>query len=292
MMVALPLSRPIAAVTRRTNMTSETALLNKPKKRFRVTKRVFAYPYVMFMLLFVVIPLVMILVNAFLDSDNNLTLENFKTFFTAESSLIILGNSLLVGVVTTALCLLIGYPVAYFLSKMDSGKILVLFFVLPMGVNFLIRTLATKAIFVALDINLGMGTVLFGMVYNYLPFMILPLHTSISSIDKSYIEAAQDLGADPATIFLKTILPLSVSGIMSGITMVFIPTISTYAISQLLSNGKVFLFGDSIQTNFDQGLYGVGSIMSLVMLVFVLLSNFLMNRIGKNSKISMGRSLW
>ncbi|MGN0744583.1 MAG: ABC transporter permease [Christensenellales bacterium] len=260
-------------------------------KKLRLTKKVFSIPYILFLLLFVVVPLVLILVNAFLDNGNNLTLENFKIFFTSKSSLIVLGNSLLVGVITTALCLLIGYPVAYFLSKMSSGKILVLLYIIPMGVNFLIRTLATKAIFIALGVELGMGTVLFGMVYNYLPFMILPLHTTLSGIDKSYTEAAQDLGADKATVFLKTTLPLSVSGILSGITMVFIPTISTYAISQLLSNGKIFLFGDSIQLSFEQGMYGVGSIMSLVMLAFVLLSNFVMNKFNRNGN-AVRRSLW
>ena len=264
---------------------------NTSRKKFRLTKKVFSVPYILFLLLFVVTPLVLILVNAFPDSDGSLTLENFKTFFTSKSSLVVLGNSLLVGVITTVLCLVLGYPVAYFLSKMSSGRILVLLYVIPMGVNFLIRTLATKAIFIALGIELGMGTVLFGMVYNYLPFMILPLHTTISSIDKSYIEAAQDLGADKATVFLKTTLPLSMSGIFSGITMVFIPTISTYAISQLLSNGKIFLFGDSIQLSFEQGMYGVGSIMSLVMLVFVLISNFVMNKFNRNSN-AVRRSLW
>lgn len=234
------------------------------------------------MLLFIVIPLVLILVNAFLDAEGNLTVENFKIFFTERSSLIVLGNSLLVGVATTLICLVIAYPVAYILSKYNSGKILVLLFVLPMWVNFLIRTLATKVIFVALDVKLGIGTVLFGMVYNYLPFMILPLHTVLSSIDKSYIEAAEDLGADRINVFVKTILPLSVSGILSGITMVFIPTISTFAISQLLSNGTIFLFGDSINMKFEQGLYGVGSIMSIVMLVFVLISNFLMSKFNRN----------
>lgn len=260
-------------------------------KKLKLTKKVFSIPYILFLLLFVVIPLVLILVNAFLDNGNNLTLNNFKTFFTSKSSLVVLGNSLLVGIITTALCLIIGYPVAYFLSKMSSGRILVLLYIIPMGVNFLIRTLATKAIFIALGVELGMGTVLFSMVYNYLPFMILPLHTTLSGIDKSYIEAAQDLGADKATVFLKTTLPLSVSGILSGITMVFIPTISTYAISQLLSNGKIFLFGDSIQLSFEQGMYGVGSIMSLVMLVFVLLSNFIMNKFNRNSN-AVRRSLW
>ena len=260
-------------------------------KKLLLTKKVFSVPYILFLLLFVVIPLVLILVNAFLDSDNNLTLDNFKTFFTSRANLIVLGNSLLVGVITTAFCLIIGYPVAYFCSKMSSGRILVLLYILPMFVNFLIRTLATKAIFIAIGVELGMGTVLFGMVYNYLPFMILPLHTTLSSIDKSYVEAAQDLGASKSTTFLKVTLPLSTSGIMSGITMVFIPTISTYAISQLLSNGKIFLFGDSIQLSFEQGLYGVGSIMSLVMLAFVLISNFIMNTFNTNAN-AVRRSLW
>lgn len=263
----------------------------KLRKPFRLTKKAFSVPYILFLLLFVVVPLVLILVNAFLDSNNNLTLGNFKVFFSSSASMIVLGNSLLVGVITTVLCLVIGYPVAYILSKMSSGKIIVLLYIIPMGINFLIRTLATKAIFIALNIELGMGTVIFGMVYNYLPFMIMPLHTTLSSIDKSYAEAAQDLGADKATVFLKTTLPLSVSGIMSGITMVFIPTISTYAISQLLSNGKIFLFGDSIQLSFEQGMYGVGSIMSIVMLVFVLLSNFIMNKFNRNGN-NARRSLW
>ncbi len=260
-------------------------------KKFRLTKKVFSFPYILFLLLFVIVPLVLILVNAFLDGDNRFTFDNFKTFFTSPASTIVLGNSLLVGVITTAVCLILGYPVAYILSKMSSGRLIVLLYVLPMFINFLIRTLATKAIFIAMNVELGMGTVLFGMVYNYLPFMIMPLHTTISSIDKSYYEAAQDLGADKATVFLKTTLPLSVSGIISGITMVFIPTISSFAISQLLSNGKIFLFGDSIQLSFEQNLYGVGSIMSLVMLAFVLVSNLIMNKFNSNSD-NVRRSLW
>jgi len=262
------------------------------KKKFRLTKKVFSLPYVLFLLLFVVVPTVLILAKAFMnDSTDQFTFENFETFFSSKSSLIVLGNSLLVGIITTLVCLLVGYPVAYILSKYESGKILVLIYIIPMFVNFLIRTLATKAIFIAIGIPLGMGTVLFGMIYNYIPFMILPLHTTLSGIDKSYAEAAQDLGADKATVFLKTTLPLSLSGIFSGITMVFIPTISTYAISQLLSNGKIFLFGDSIQLSFEQGLYGVGSIMSLVMLIFVLISNFVMNKFNKNES-AVRRSLW
>ncbi len=260
-------------------------------KNFRFTRKVFSYPYMLFLLIFVVTPLVLILANAFIY-DGKFSFKNFGLFFTESSSLIVLGNSILVGLITTIICLLIGYPAAYFLAKYKTSKIFVLLFILPMWVNFLIRTLATKAIFVSMGIPLGMGTVVFGMVYNYLPFMILPLHTVLSSIDKSYIEAAEDLGADGFTVFSKTVLPLSVPGILSGITMVFIPTISTFAISQLLSDSTVFLFGDSIQMKFDQGLYGVGSVMSLVMIILVLISNFVLNRTNKMNSQVGGRTLW
>ncbi|MGI6213130.1 MAG: ABC transporter permease [Christensenellales bacterium] len=258
-------------------------------KAFQFKRRTFAYPYMAFMLIFVVLPLVLILVNAFLV-DDKLSFGNLIRFFREKASVTVLGNSIMVGLLTTFLCLILGYPVAYYLNKLKAGKLMVLLFILPMWVNFLIRTLSTKAIFVALGIRLGMGSVIFGMVYNYLPFMILPLHTTISNIDKSYIEASQDLGADSINSFIRVVLPLSVPGIISGITMVFIPTISTFAISQLLSDGNIFLFGDSIQTKFSMGLYGVGSIMSLIMLILVLASNFLIGKFYKEG--DEGRKVW
>lgn len=254
------------------------------KSIFRFTRKSFSYPYILFMLIFLVVPLVLVLVNAFL-ADNTFTFDNFVEFFVDPTGLEVLGRSLLIGVVTTVICLIIGYPVAFFLAKFHEGnKILALFFILPMWVNFLLRTLSTKAIFEALGIQLGLGTVIFGMVYNYLPFMILPLHTTITNIDKSYEEAARDLGCDNVDVFLKTTLPLSLPGILSGITMVFIPAISTFAISELLSERNIKLFGDSIQFKFSQNAYGVGSVMSLVMLLFVLLSNVILNRFNKDSK--------
>lgn len=266
---------------------------NKKTKRkpFKLSRKVFSYPYILFMLVFVVLPLIMILLNAFLV-NGEFSFQNFEDFFTESSSMEILTNSLLVGFATTLLCLLIGYPVAYILSKMDSGKVLVMLFVLPMWVNFLIRTLATKTIFESLGVSMGMGTVIFGMVYNYLPFMILPLHTTLSNIDKSYAEAAKDLGADEITCFLKTTLPLSLPGIISGITMVFIPTISTFAISELLSERTIKLFGDSIFLKFNNdGTWGIGSVMSLVMIILVLLSNFLINKFS-GEQSNKGRTLW
>lgn len=257
----------------------------------RFHRRAFAYPYMIFLILFVVVPLVIILVNAFLtDSGKSLTFEHFKEFFSdAGGGLTVLGNSLIIGAVTTLICLVIGYPCAYLLVKYHaSSKVLVLLFILPMWVNFLIRTLSTKAIFMALDVPLGMGTVLFGMVYNYLPYMILPLHTTLSSIDHNYIEAAEDLGADKLTVFLKTILPLSLSGIISGITMTFIPAISTFAISEILSSSKIFLFGDAINMHFSKttNSFGVGSVMSLVMLVLVVISNVIVNLTSKDEEVS------
>lgn len=255
-------------------------------KNFRITRSVFSYPYIIFMLLFIVMPLALILVNAFLV-DNKLSLGNYISLFQDGASLTTLFTSLLVGIITTICCLFIGYPVAYILSKKKSGRIIVLLFILPMWVNFLIRTLSTRAIFEALGVQLGMGTVIFGMIYNFLPFMILPLHTTLSNIDKSYSEAAQDLGASPAIVFLKTILPLSLPGIISGITMVFIPTITTFAISQLL--GGTYLFGDSIYNKFNNGMYGVGSVMSLIMLVFVIISNLFISKVNKGEA---AKNLW
>ena len=263
--------------------------MKKKAIKFRFSRRALAYPYMAFLLIFVVVPLVIILINAFLTDDGKLTFQNFVEFFSdAGGGLTVLGNSLVIGLVTTLICLVIGYPVAYLLVKYHaSSKILVLLFILPMWVNFLIRTLSTKAIFLALNVPLGMGTVLFGMVYNYLPYMILPLHTTLASIDHSYIEAAEDLGADKFTVFVKTVLPLSLSGIISGITMTFIPAISTFAISEILSSSKIYLFGDAINMHFSKttNSFGVGSVMSLVMLVLVIVANVLVNIFNKEEEV-------
>ena len=254
--------------------------------RLHFSRKVLAYPYMAFLIVFVVTPLVLILINAFV-ADGQLTFQNFADFFTDSGSLTVLGNSLVIGLVTTVICLAIGYPVAYNLVKYHaSSKVFVLLFILPMWVNFLIRTLSLKSIFLSLDISLGMGTVVFGMVYNYLPYMILPLHTTLLSIDHGYIEAAEDLGADRITVLLKTVLPLSVPGIISGITMTFIPAISTFAISELLSNRQIYLFGDSINTKFTVAQnFGVGSVMSLVMLALVIVANVLVNIVNKDDNV-------
>ena len=256
-----------------------------------------AAPYLVWMVIFIVVPLFIVIGYALTDAQGAFTLDNLATIGRYSS---VFARSLLLAAEATVICLVLAFPVGYFLSRLRANKqhIMLMLVMLPMWMNFLLRTYAWMTL---LEKNglinrfLGLfgigplnmintaGAVVLGMVYNYIPYMILPIYSVLTKIDNSVIEAAQDLGADNSTVFLKTVLPLSVSGIISGITMVFIPTISTFAISQLLSNGKIFLFGDSIQMKFEQGLYGVGSIMSLVMLVFVLVSNFIINRAGRKA---------
>lgn len=261
----------------------------KKNHKLRFSRKAFAFPYMLFLLIFVVVPLVIILINAFIADDGGFTFLNFVEFFSNEGGgMTVLGNSLLIGIITTLICLVIGYPVAYLLVKYHaSNRILVLLFIIPMWVNFLIRTLSTKIIFLNLNINLGMGTVLFGMVYNYLPYMILPLHTVLSAIDKSYIDAAEDLGANKISVLTKVVIPYSLPGIISGITMTFIPAISTFAISEILSSSKIFLFGDAINMHFSKAInsFGVGSVMSLVMLVIVIISNVIVNITNKEEEV-------
>jgi spermidine/putrescine transport system permease protein len=183
----------------------------------------------------------------------------------------ILIYSIGVAMITTILCLLLGYPAAYILSRMEIGKarLLVVLFILPMWINFLIRTLATVALFGFLKLPLGEGALFFGMVYNFLPFMIYPIYNILLKTDQNLIEAAQDLGANPMQVFLRTVLPLSVPGISSGIMMVFMPVISTFAIAELLTINNIKLFGTTLQENIYNGMWNYGAALSLVMLLLV-----------------------
>ena len=260
--------------------------MNK-KLKFRFSRKALAYPYMAFLILFVVVPLVMILINAFITDGNKIGFDNFVEFFSdAGGGLTVLGNSLIIGFVTTLLCLVIGYPVAYFLAKYHaSNNVLVLMFILPMWVNFLIRTLSTKTIFLAMDLELGMGTVLFGMVYNYLPYMILPLYSTIVKINPRLIEAAEDLGCNSLQVFQRVTLPLSVPGILSGITMVFVPAVSTFYISQKLGGTDTVLIGDVIERQFKQGNNpNLGAALSLVLMILVFVCTGIMNRFGADEE--------
>ena len=166
---------------------------------------------------------------------------------------------------------LIGYPAAYILTqtRMKYASTVVVLFILPMWVNILIRTLATVALFDFMNVPLGEGALIFGMVYNFLPFMIYPIYNTLQKLDKSYVEAAQDLGANPMQVFFKAVLPLSMPGIVSGILMVFMPTISTFAIAELLTMNNIKLFGTTIQENINNSMWNYGAALSLILLFLI-----------------------
>jgi spermidine/putrescine transport system permease protein len=246
-------------------------------KSFIGLRRNWSIPYILFLSFFVVVPLGLIVYYAFTNHSGDFTLSNFHKFWMHPEAVNTFIFSIGIALITTALCLILGYPAAYILSRMESRKaqILVLLFILPMWVNFLIRTLATVALFDFLTIPLGKGSLLFGMVYNFLPFMIYPIYNILQKTDPNLIEAAQDLGANPRQVFVKTILPLSVPGISSGIMMVFMPVISTFAIAELLTVNNIKLFGTTLQENIYNGMWNYGAALSLVMLVLIGLTSLL-----------------
>ena len=230
-----------------------------------------ALPYFIFMVLFVVLPLLMVVIYSFQNSAGQFTLANFSKFITDKDSLSTFALSIEVAIENTLLCILIGYPVAYILADKNLNKsaVTVVLFILPMWVNALMRTLATAELFNMAGITLGKGTLLFGMCYDYLPFMIYPIYNVLNKMDKSYAEAAEDLGAKPKEVFLKITLPLSMPGVLSGVMMVFMPTVSTFAISEFLTNNKIKLFGTIIQENINNSMWNYGAALSLIMLLII-----------------------
>ena len=236
-----------------------------------------ALPYFIFMLLFVVLPLVMILIYALQDGSGHFTLQNITKFFTDKDALSTFALSIEVAIENTLLCILIGYPAAYILAdnKLNKSAVTVVLFILPMWINALMRTLATAELFNMAGIPLGKGTLLFGMCYDYLPFMIYPIYNQLKKMDKSYAEAAQDLGATPVQVFSKVTLPLSMPGVWSGVMMVFMPTVSTFAISEFLTNNKIKLFGTIIQENINNSMWNYGAALSLIMLLIIGLTTVL-----------------
>ncbi len=236
------------------------------------SRKSWTLPYVVFSLIFVVIPLLLIVVYAFTDDSGRLTLENFGKFFSHPEAINTFVYSIGIAIITTLICIFLGYPAAWILSNSNFNKsqALVTLFVLPMWVNILVRTLAAVALFDFLDLPLGEGALIFGMVYNFIPFMIYPIYNTLKKMDRNYIEAAQDLGANPLQVFTKTVLPLSMPGVMSGIMMVFMPTISTFAIAELLTLNNIKLFGTTIQENINNSMWNYGAALSLIMLLLIL----------------------
>ena len=236
-----------------------------------------AFPYFIFLVLFVVLPLVMIVIYALQDGSGGFTLSNITRFFTDKDALSTFALSIEVAIENTLLCILIGYPAAYILAdnKLNRSAVTVVLFILPMWINALMRTLATAELFNMAGVPLGKGTLLFGMCYDYLPFMIYPIYNQLKKMDKSYSEAAQDLGATPGQVFRKVTLPLSMPGVWSGVMMVFMPTVSTFAISEFLTNNKIKLFGTIIQENINNSMWNYGAALSLIMLVIIGITTFL-----------------
>ncbi len=239
--------------------------------------RHWSLPYFIFMLFFVALPLVLIFIYAFKDAQGSFTLDNFRQFFTDSKDLKTFLYSIEVALITTAICILIGYPAAYILSNKNlcKSEVMVMLFIIPMWINVLVRTLATVALFGFVNIPLGEGALIFGMVYNFLPFMIFPIYNVLKKLDHSYIEAAQDLGANELTVFAKVTVPLSLPGVLRGVMMVFMPTLSTFAISELLTLNNVKLFGTTIQENINNGMWNYGSMLALIMLVIIFVINIL-----------------
>jgi len=259
-------------------------------------RTVFSYPYIVWMVGFIVAPMLFIFYYAFVGTNGQPTLA-FMGEALSWGNLSILGYSIGIALLTTVVCLALGYPVAFILSRMrkSTAAMVSTFFIVPMWMNFLLRTYAWRVLlqgFAPGTLN-TVWAVMVGMVYNFLPFMILPIYTVLQKMDASYLEAAQDLGAGPVKSFLRVVLPLSVPGIVSGATMVFVPAITAFAISQLLG-GKMtgMLYGDLIYNKFMlYNLPELGSALSLVLLVFVLASMGVM-RWADRERGEAGGMLW
>ena len=233
-------------------------------------RRNWTVPYALFLLVFVIVPLLLIVLYAFTDDGGAFTLANFRKFMMHPEAMNTFVYSIGIAVITTLICLLLGYPAAYILSQkqFNASRTMVVLFILPMWVNILIRTLATVALFDFLNLPLGEGALVFGMVYNFLPFMIYPIYNTLQKMDHNLIEAAQDLGAPHARI-RQGDSTLSMPGVMSGIVMVFMPTVSTFAIAELLTMNNIKLFGTTVQENIYNGMWNYGAALSLIMLLLI-----------------------
>ena len=243
----------------------------------RIKKSFWSLPYFIFLLVFAVLPLLLVALYAFQDGSGHFTFANILKFFSDKDAISTFAVSLEIAIENTAICILIGYPAAMILAnrELNRSSVTIVLFILPMWINALMRTLATAELFNIAGITLGKGTLIYGMVYDYLPFMIYPIYNVLRKMDKSYSEAAADMGATPVQVFFKVTLPLSFPGIISGVMMVFMPTVSTFAISEFLTNNKIKLFGTIIQENINSSMWNYGAALSLIMLVIIGLTSLI-----------------
>ncbi len=258
--------------------------------------RLAAAPHVLWSIMFIIAPLLFVIYYTFTNNDGAFTFENI---FALSEHIETFTLSVSLSIIATFICFIIGYPLAYIIakSKESSQKIMIMLLMLPMWTNLLIRTYSMMAIMddgglinsVLQYFSLGKfhmigtkGAVIFGMVYDFLPYMVLPIYTTISKLDSNLLEAAEDLGCNSFKVITKVMLPLSSSGIISGITMVFVPSISTFYISQKLGGGTFELIGDTIERQFqNSSTYNVGAAISLVMMILVLISLAIMNNFAE-----------
>lgn len=268
-----------------------------------------SYPYIVWMIIFIVVPLLLVIfygVTVKSDEGIRFSLENFQRIM-EPVYLKVLFRSIMLALVSTVVCLLLGYPAAMFLSGRDFKRknTMILLFVIPMWMNFLLRTYAwmtlleRKGLINTLLSHIGLPTldllyndqaVILGMVYNFLPFMVLPIYSVLSKIDGSIIEAAEDLGANAFTVFKRITLPSSLPGVLSGITMVFMPAVTTFVISRLLGGGQYTLVGNLIEQQFlTVGDWNFGSSISIIMMLLILLSMGIMSKYEKENE---GGGLW
>lgn len=271
---------------------------NKTKRFFTLQRKYLSIPYIVFLVLFILVPIGIIMFYAFTYEYTNpdtgekfikASGEAFLNFFTSKSKWNVLFVSLFIATATTLLCLLIGFPLAYFLAdkKVNKNAVLVTLFIAPMWINFVLRTGATRDLLTWIGINGGNHpyfATLVGMVQNYLPFVILPLYTTMTKLDKSQIEAAKDLGANPVQVFFKNIIPQAVPGIVSACLMTFMPTMSSYVVSDTLSEGKITLFGNYIELEFTNKEWHDGSFMALVMLILIGITMLISQKFSKEGK--------
>lgn len=259
-----------------------------------------ASPYLVWMVAFIAVPLAIVVYFAFTDKAGHFTLENIMGLGAYTT---VFARSIVLAAIATAICLVLAFPVSYLLSRMRpaSQRMMQMLIMLPMWMNFLLRTYSWKFLlernglintlfglfgvgpFQMIDTQ---GAIVLGMVYNFLPYMVLPIFSVIEKIDPKVIEAAQDLGANGRTVFRRIVFPLSLPGVLSGITMVFIPSVSTFAISRLLGGSKTLLLGNLIDMQFLGSAYNphLGSAISLVMMVIVLVCMAVMNRFGEGEE--------
>ena len=269
-------------------MSNDEAVMvapQKPRKIRGIKRSAFAMPYLALSIIFVVVPLFIMLYYAFTDgATGGFTVANFIHFFSRPNIMAVMGKSFLVAFLTTVICLILAYPLALALSSSALNKkfIIVMLFTLPMWINSLLRTYAVKIVLYMMNVTNAWVAVTIGMVYDFFPFMLLPLYSVVSGMDRSLIEASHDLGASPVTTLFKVQLPLSIPGIVSGVLMVFMPTVSTFAISDVLGDTSTYMFGNIINQWFaNSGGWNIGSAYSFILLILIAATVLLANKLTK-----------